>query len=43
VDGAPVGTASSELTVAWPLAAGPHDIEVRDSGSRTARTSIVVK
>jgi len=43
VDGAPVGTASSELTVAWPLAAGPHDIEVRDSESRTARTSIVVK
>jgi len=43
VDGAPVGTASSELTVAWPLAVGPHDIEVRDAHGRSARASVVVR
>jgi penicillin-binding protein 1C len=43
VDGAPVGTASSERTIAWPLAAGPHDIEVRDSDGRSARASVVVR
>ena len=43
VDGTPIGTASSERTVAWPLAAGSHEIEVRDADSKTARTSIVVR
>ena len=43
VDGAPVGSASSERTVSWPLAAGKHDIEVRDADGRTARASVVVK
>ena len=43
VDGATVGTASSERTVAWPLAAGSHEIEVRDAEGRTARASVIVR
>ena len=43
VDGAMIGTASSERPLAWPLAVGPHEIEVRDGDGRRARTSIVVK
>jgi membrane carboxypeptidase/penicillin-binding protein PbpC len=43
VDGAMIGTAPSERAVAWPLAVGTHEIEVRDADGRRARTSIVVK
>jgi len=43
VDGAPVGTASSERSVFWPLAIGAHQIEARDAEGRRARTSVVVK
>jgi len=43
VDGAPVGTASSERTVAWPLAVGSHEIQVRDADGRSARASVVVR
>jgi penicillin-binding protein 1C len=43
VDGAMIGTAPSERAVAWPLAVGSHEIEVRDADGRLARTSIVVR
>ena len=43
VDGAPIGTASSERSLSWPLAIGAHDIEARDAQGRRARTSVVVK
>jgi membrane carboxypeptidase/penicillin-binding protein PbpC len=43
VDGAPIGTASSEKAFAWPLAVGTHQIEARDADGRRARTSVVVK
>ena len=43
VDGAMIGTASSDRPVRWPLAVGSHEIEVRDAEGRRARTSIVVK
>ena len=43
VDGAPVGTASSERTLSWPLAVGAHEIEARDRDGRRARTSVIVK
>ena len=43
VDGAPVGTTSSERTVSWPLAVGAHEIEARDRDGRRARTSVIVK
>ena len=43
VDGALVGTASSERAVSWPLAVGPHEIEARDADGRRARTSVIVK
>jgi membrane carboxypeptidase/penicillin-binding protein PbpC len=43
VDGTMIGTAPSERPLAWPLAAGPHEIEVRDADGRRARTSIVVR
>jgi penicillin-binding protein 1C len=43
VDGATIGTASSERTVSWPLAVGAHEIEARDADGRRARTSVVVK
>lgn len=43
VDGATIGTASSESAVAWPLQIGTHDIEVRDAQGRRARTSVLVK
>jgi penicillin-binding protein 1C len=43
VDGAEVGTGSSEHTVPWPLAAGSHEIEVRDAAGRSVRTSVTVR
>ena len=43
VDGATIGTSSSEAALAWPLTIGAHEIEVRDAQGRRARTSIVVK
>jgi membrane carboxypeptidase/penicillin-binding protein PbpC len=43
IDGAPVGTASSEKALAWPLAVGTHRIEVEDTDGRRATTSVVVK
>ena len=43
VDGAMIGTTTSERAVRWPLAVGTHEIEVRDAQGRRARTSIVVK
>jgi membrane carboxypeptidase/penicillin-binding protein PbpC len=43
VDGATVGTASSERTLSWPLAIGAHEIEVRDADGRRARTTVVVR
>jgi penicillin-binding protein 1C len=43
VDGTTIGTASSERSVSWPLAIGPHEIEARDAAGRRARTSVIVK
>ena len=43
VDGSEVGTTSSEKSFDWPLAVGLHEIEVRDTDGRQARTSVVVK
>ena len=43
VNGAPVGSASSDRGLSWPLAVGSHAIEVRDQDGRTARASIVVR
>lgn len=43
VNGQPIGTASSETSLAWPLAVGRHEIEARDPEGRRARTSVVVK
>jgi len=43
VDGALVGTASSERVLPWPLAVGAHEIEARDAEGRRARTRVVVK
>jgi penicillin-binding protein 1C len=43
VDGAVVGSSSSESPLSWPLAVGTHEIEVRDTAGRSARTSVVVR
>jgi penicillin-binding protein 1C len=43
VDGAHIGTASSEKPLAWPLAVGSHRIEVQDADGRSASTSVVVR
>jgi len=43
VDGRPFQTASSERSVAWPLAVGRHTIEVRDDAGVRAQTWIVVR
>ena len=43
VDGTPIGTASSERSLSWPLAIGAHEIEARDPAGRRARTSVIVK
>jgi membrane carboxypeptidase/penicillin-binding protein PbpC len=43
VDGATIGSASSERSLSWPLAVGAHDIEARAVDGQRARTSVVVK
>jgi penicillin-binding protein 1C len=43
VNGTRLGTASSEQSLAWPLAVGAHQIEVRDATGRSATTSVIVK
>ena len=43
VDGATIGTASSERSLSWPLALGEHEIEARDPQGRRARASVRVK
>ena len=43
VDGQRVGTSSSERSLAWPLAVGSHDFEVRDAAGRAARATVLVK
>ena len=43
VDGVSIGTASSERSLAWPLAIGAHDIEARDTTGRRATASVIVK
>jgi penicillin-binding protein 1C len=43
VDGAQVGSGSSERPVSWPLAVGAHRIEVEDADGRRATTSVVVR
>jgi penicillin-binding protein 1C len=43
VDGAAIGSASSERSVSWPLAVGAHEIEARAADGRRARTSVIVK
>jgi len=43
VNGATIGTTSSEASLAWPLAVGAHEIEVRDATGRRATTSVIVK
>ena len=43
VDGRPIGTASSDAAVSWPLAPGTHLIVARDPRGRTAETRIVVR
>jgi penicillin-binding protein 1C len=43
VDGAPVGSSSSDRPFSWPLAVGTHRIEVQDADGRRASTSVVVR
>jgi penicillin-binding protein 1C len=43
VDGAPLGSSSSERQLSWPLAVGRHLIEVQDADGRRASASVVVK
>jgi membrane carboxypeptidase/penicillin-binding protein PbpC len=43
VDGRPVGTASSEGALAWPLRPGAHLVAVTDPRGRRAEASILVK
>jgi membrane carboxypeptidase/penicillin-binding protein PbpC len=43
VDGAHVGTSSSERPLSWPLTVGAHVIEARDTDGRRASTSVVVR
>jgi penicillin-binding protein 1C len=43
VDGAPVGSSSSDRPLAWPLAVGTHRIDVQDADGRRASASVVVK
>jgi penicillin-binding protein 1C len=43
VDGAEIGTSSSETALEWPLVVGTHRIEVHDAGGRHAITSVVVR
>jgi penicillin-binding protein 1C len=43
VNGATIGTTSSEASLAWPLAVGAHEIEVTDAAGRRATTSVRVE
>ena len=43
VDGAQVGSASSERSLSWPLIVGTHRIEVEDPDGRRAATSVIVR
>ncbi len=43
LDGEPLGTASSDGALMWPLAPGSHRITARDEHGRRAETSIVVR
>jgi penicillin-binding protein 1C len=43
VDGAHIGTASSERPLPWPLAVGSHRIEAEDAEGRRTSTSVVVR
>ena len=43
VDGATIGSASSEHSLSWPLVVGAHAIEARAPDGRRARTSVIVK
>ena len=43
VDGRPVGTASSEESLAWPLRVGTHLVEARDASGRRAEAAVVVR
>ncbi len=43
VDGVVVGAAAADGTVRWPLAAGQHQIEVRDARGQMARTTVTVR
>ena len=43
VDGVTIGTTSSERTLAWPLAGGSHQIQVRDEAGRRATSYVIVK
>jgi membrane carboxypeptidase/penicillin-binding protein PbpC len=43
IDGAPVGSASSDRPLSWPLAVGTHRIDVKDADGRRATSSVVVR
>jgi penicillin-binding protein 1C len=43
VDGRPVGTVSSEESLAWPLRVGTHVVEARDASGRRAEAAVVVR
>ncbi|HXE79583.1 MAG TPA: penicillin-binding protein 1C [Vicinamibacterales bacterium] len=43
VDGKPIGTASSESSLDWPLEPGVHRITARDARGRTAEATITVR
>jgi penicillin-binding protein 1C len=43
IDGAPVGSASSDRPLSWPLALGTHRIDVKDADGRRATSSVVVR
>jgi penicillin-binding protein 1C len=43
VDGRPLGSVSSEESLAWPLRVGTHVIEARDDTGRRAAAAVVVK
>jgi penicillin-binding protein 1C len=43
VDGQPLGAASSERTLAWPLRVGTHRIQARDTDGRRAEAEVVVR
>ncbi len=43
VDGRPLGTASSEAALAWPLAPGTHEIRVTDGTGRSVVSKVMVR